>query len=294
MMTATCSPVHIGCVAVSTCFAVAERIGGVSGKEFVTAMVLGADFDSRLALAARPGKSLITFGWHPTVLFGYLSSAAMAGRLMKLDQEKMVNALGIAYHMCAGNTQCGADGALTKRMGPGLASKGGITAALMAEKGITGAHNSLEGKSGLYNVYHGGDYDPKVLTADLGKRFEGVNIGYKPYPCCGFTHSFIDAVLSLKSKHHIRPEDVREIMIYGGASSLSLCTPERRTPHNVRRSPVLRSLGGRLTLVRGKAIPGRFTLEAITVRMSGRLAKGQRHAGAEMDVTEWAGKSGCI
>jgi len=55
----------------------------------------------------------------------------------------------------------------------------------MAEKGITGAKNCLEGKAGLFKVYHGGDYDVKILKKDLGKRFETENLGFKPYPCCG-------------------------------------------------------------------------------------------------------------
>jgi 2-methylcitrate dehydratase PrpD len=259
--------VHIGCVAVSTCFAVAERIGGISGKEFITAMALEADFVSRLALASRPGKSLITFGWHPTTLYGYLGAAAMAGRIMGLNEEKMVNALGIAYHQCSGNTQCGIDGALTKRMGPGLAARGGITSALMAERGITGAKNSLEGKAGLFQVYHGRDYDPKILTGELGKRFEGVNIGDKPYPCCGFTHSFIDATLFLKSKYKIKPEKVREIRIYGGESSIGLCTPDRCTPQNIVEAQFSVPWAVATALVKGKVTLQDFTDAAIKNEM---------------------------
>ena len=177
--------VHIGCVAVPTCFAVAERMGGISGREFIGTLALGADFLARLGMSSRPGSSPVKYGWHPTALYGYLGAAAMAGRIMGLDQERMVNAMGIAYHQCAGNSQCVNDGALTKRMGPGLAAKGGITAVLMAERGITGAKNILEGEYGMFRQYHGGDYDARILTADLGRRFEGVNIGDKPYPCCG-------------------------------------------------------------------------------------------------------------
>jgi 2-methylcitrate dehydratase PrpD len=225
--------VHIGCVTVSTCFAVAERQGGASGKEIITAMALGADMVARLALASRPGKSLITFGWHPTTLYGYMGAAAIAGRLIGLNEEKIVNALGIAYHQCAGNTQCGMDGALTKRMGPGLAARGGITSALMAERGITGCQNILEGKAGLYNVYHSGDYSRKNLLDGLGKRFEGIDIGDKPYPCCGFTHPFIDVVLSLKSKQAFDAGQIKEVVAYGGDSAMGLCTLERCTPQNI-------------------------------------------------------------
>lgn len=257
--------VHIGCVAVPTCFAVAERMGGISGRELITALALGADFLARLGLASRPGSSLIESGWHPTALYGYLGAAAMAGRIMGLDEERMVNAVGIAYHQCAGNSQCVNDGALTKRMGPGLAAKGGITAALMAERGITGAKNSLEGEYGMFNQYHGGDYDAKTLTADLGKRFEGVNIGDKPYPCCGFTHPFIDAILSLKSKYDIRPAQVRSITAYGGEPAYEICVPPevKRTPRNVVDAQFSLPWAIATALVKGKVSLEDFTEEAI-------------------------------
>jgi 2-methylcitrate dehydratase PrpD len=257
--------VHIGCVAVSTCFATAERMGGKSGKDLITALALGADFDARMAMASRPGKSLIASGWHPTTLFGYLVSAAMAGKLMGLNQEKMLNAIGIAYHQCAGNTQCGFDGALTKRMGPGLASRGGVTSALMAERGITGCKDSLEGKSGMFNLYHGGDYDRKTLTADLGKRFEGAGIGDKPYPCCGFTHAFIDGVLSLRAKYRIPADQVREIKAYGGQSAYGLCEPldVKRAPRNIVDAQFSVPWTVATALVKGKVTLEDFTPGAI-------------------------------
>jgi 2-methylcitrate dehydratase PrpD len=257
--------VHIGCVAVSTCFAVAERMDGKNGRELITALTLGPDFMARLGLASRPGGSLIESGWHPTALFGYLGAAAMAGRLMGLDEEKMVNALGIAYHQCAGNSQCVNDGALTKRMGPGLAARGGITAALMAERGITGARNILEGEYGMYQQYHGGDYDAKILTADLGKRFEVVNIGAKPYPCCGFTHAFIDAVLSLRSKHDIDVAQVSSITAYGGQTSYEICVPPevKCTPRNTIDAQFSVPWAIATALVKGKVSLEDFTVSAI-------------------------------
>jgi 2-methylcitrate dehydratase PrpD len=257
--------VHTGCLTVSTCLAVAERVGKISGRELITAMALGADFLSRLGLASRPGTSLSASGWHPTTLYGYLGAAAMAGKIMGLDQERMVNALGIAYHQCAGNGQCVTDGALTKRMGPGLAAKGGITAALMAERGITGARNILEGEHGMFNLYHGGDYDAKTLTADLGKRFEGINIGFKPYPCCGLTHSFIDATLSLMSSHKIKAEQVREIMVYAGDSAYALCVPPevRRAPRNIVDAQFSVPWTVATALVKGKVSLEDFTEAAI-------------------------------
>ncbi|NLD37714.1 MAG: MmgE/PrpD family protein [Desulfatiglans sp.] len=113
---------------------------------------------------------------------------------MKLDNEAMLSALGIAYNQCAGNMQSIHDGFFAKAVAAGLAEKGGVTASIMAEKGISGIRNCLEGKAGFYNVYHGGDYDPQILIKELGERFETERIGFKPYPCCGQSHAEIAAV----------------------------------------------------------------------------------------------------
>jgi 2-methylcitrate dehydratase PrpD len=257
--------VHIGCVAVSTCFAVAERMGKASGKELITALALGGDFLARLGLASRPGTSALASGWHPTTLFGFLGAAAMAGRIMGLDEDKMVNALGLAYHQCGGAGSGVADGALAKRMGPGLAARAGITAALMAERGITGERDPLEGRTGLFKTYMGGDYDVNILTAGLGKKFEGVNIGDKPYPCCGLTHTCIDATLALMSRHDIVHDQIRDIMVYGGDSVYGLSQPPeiKCTPRTITDAQFSVPWVVATAIVKGKVTVNDFTDEAI-------------------------------
>ncbi len=218
---------HSGVGIIPTCLAMAELKGGFSGKDLITAVALGVDMMCRLALATTPGKSPIELGWHLTTLFGFLGAAGTAARILGLDEEGIVNAMGIAYHQSCGNSQTVRDGALSKRLGPGFAVKGGITAALLAEKGVTGAHNSLEGDYGLYNLYIRGDYGPDILRKDLGKRFEGMNVTIKPYPCCRGIHPAIDAALALKNEYKIEKEDVKEIIIQVTDAHYSLlCSPE--------------------------------------------------------------------
>ncbi len=257
--------VHIGCITVSTCFAVAERMGKVSGKELITAIALGGDFLARLGLASKPGSSALSAGWHPTTLFGFLGAAAMAGRLMGLDEEKTINALGLAYHQCGGAGSGVSDGALAKRMGPGLAAKAGITAALMAERGITGDRDPLEGRTGLFKTYMGGDYDVNILTADLGKRFEGVNIGDKPYPCCGLAHACIDAALVLISRHDIVPGQIEYITVYGGEPVYGLSQPPeiKCTPRTIIDAQFSVPWVVATALVNGKVTVDDFTEEAL-------------------------------
>lgn len=228
---------HPGIAAIPAAIAVGEAVGKLSGKELITAAALGVDMMCRLALATTPGKNPIDLGWHLTSLFGYMGSAATASRVMQLPEEKIVDAIGIGYHQCAGNGQCVKDGALTKRLGPGFAIKGGITAALLAKAGVTGATNSFEGEWGLYRQYMNGDYSRDILTADLGKRFEGVHVAIKPYPCCRGVHPAIDAGLALAVDDNVAARDIEEIVLTVTDAHLSLlCTPEeaKKSP----RSPV--------------------------------------------------------
>ncbi|MFC1930481.1 MmgE/PrpD family protein [Chloroflexota bacterium] len=209
---------HGGVTMVPAGFAVAERLGKVSGKNFLTAVVLGMDLTFRLSLATPKEPR----DWSPTGLYGFFGTAAVAGKLLGLNAERIQNALGIAYAQASGNRQAINDSALTKRIEVGFSSMGGIISALLAEKGITGALNSLEGEFGLYKLHHRGRYDPAILTSELGKRFEGSNLGFKPYPCPRGTHAAIDATLEMIREYGIKPGDVESITVFKGKTAVGV------------------------------------------------------------------------
>jgi 2-methylcitrate dehydratase PrpD len=226
---------HSGVVVIPTSLTMAELKGNYSGKDIITTVALGVDMMCRLALSTTPGKSPIEIGWHLTTVFGFLGAAATAARILGLDEEGIINAIGIGYHQSCGNGQTVKDGALSKRLGPGFAVKGGITAALLAQKGVTGAHNALDGDWGLYKLYMRGDYDPVGLVADMGKRFEGENVTIKPYPCCRGIHPAIDAALALGSEHNFNKDNIKSITLsVSDAHYQLLSSPEdaKRNPRN--------------------------------------------------------------
>jgi 2-methylcitrate dehydratase PrpD len=264
-------PTHQSVVIVPTALAMAERQGGIDGKDFITAVALGTDMMDRLGLAYRSGKKSASVaghpggGWHLTAIYGYFAAAGVAARLLGLDAEHTLNALGIAYHQSSGNGQCVTEGALTKRLGPGFAARGGIVAALMAEKGITGAHESLEGEVGLFNLYHHGEYDPKPLTENLGKRFMGVNALMKPYPCCKGTHAYVSLASTMLNKYRFEPEDIKEITVYNDDAGYFLLYPleKRSQPENAVDSQFSIPWAVAAVFARGKAGIGEFTEEAI-------------------------------
>lgn len=257
---------HPGVVTIPTALAMADYIGGLSGREFITSIALGTDFICRLGLAARPGENIHQYGWHLTTLFGYLTAGAVAARLLGLDEDGISNAIGIGYHQSSGNGQCVKDGALTKRMGPGMAVRGGIASALMAKRGITGARNTLEGRSGMYQVYHGGSYSRDILLGELGTRFESVNVSIKPYPCCRGVHPFIDAGLALVAGHDLRPGDIESILIEcGEGTNFLLATPfeTKARPRTYVDAQFSIIWGVATALARRRATLEDFTEEAI-------------------------------
>jgi 2-methylcitrate dehydratase PrpD len=264
-------PTHPSVVIVPTCLAVAERKGNVSGKEFITAVTLGMDMMCRLGQAFRSGiKSTLVkghpgAGWHLTCVFGFIAAAGAAGKLMDLDEETLHNALGIAYHQSSGNGQCVTEGALTKRMGPGFAARGGIVSALMAQKGITGAREFIDGEVGLYNLYFKGEYDPEPLTANLGKYFAGTTAGMKPHPCCKGTHDYVDVATTLVEKYKLKAEDIKEVIIFCTDETNFLLHPlkKRSRPENPVDSQFSVPWAVAVVLLRGKAGVGDFTEEAI-------------------------------
>lgn len=218
---------HPGVITIPTALSMAEYKGGLSGKDFIQVVAVGGDMISRMGLATRPGDDIHQYGWHFTTLNGFMTSAAVASRVLELPEEQMISAIGIGYHQSCGNGQAVKDGVLTKRLGPGFAVRGGITAALLAKKGVTGARNSFEGLQGYYKVYHGNCYSHETLVGDLGKRFESGNISIKPYPSCRGTHPTADVALTLARDFGVTPENVDSIEIWCGKGTRDLLAEPR-------------------------------------------------------------------
>jgi 2-methylcitrate dehydratase PrpD len=258
---------HPGVITIPTSFAMAEYKGGLSGKNFIQNVAVGGDMISRMGLATRPGESNIhQYGWHFTTLNGYMTAAAVASNVLGLSEEKMLYAMGIAYHQSAGNGQAVKDSALTKRLGPGFSVRGGIHASLLAEKGVTGSVNSMEGVNGYYKVYHMGDYSRDILIGELGTRFESENITIKPYPCCRGTHPSIDAALYLVKEHNIEAENIKSIMIWCGKGTQGLLGEPleiKAKPRVVVDSQFSLAWGVSCALTRKKVGLSEFTEESI-------------------------------
>lgn len=201
-----------------------------SGKDLTTAVALAQDLMIRLATSINRNAGSLRMG-----MSRIFAPTAAVAKLAKLDEATMLNAMGIAYAQAAGEWQGLIDGALTVRVEHGFVAEAAIKSVLLAQKGITGARNILQGEKGFYNAFAP---EPRLdrLTSELGKRFEGVNTSIKPYPCCKWTHAAVYATINLARENDIRPEDVADIDIGVGKWAYEIvCEPEemKRNPQNI-------------------------------------------------------------
>ena len=213
---------HPGVVAIPTTLTLGDYVGGLTGKEIVTDIALSGDMICRMSLASAPDQNKIPFGWHMTTLMGSMVSANLASRILGLDIDKSVYAMGIAYHQTAGNGQPVKDSVLTKRLGPGFSVRNGITSALLAQKGVTGVYRIFTGEWGFPRQYFQNNWNEEYLIGDLGKRWESATIAIKPYPCCRGLHHFCDVAIEMHNQMGINPDDIEKIELWCGTATVGL------------------------------------------------------------------------
>ena len=172
-----------------------------SGAEVLTAHIAGVEIAHRLALST-PRRG----GWFLSSVFGVFGAAAAAARVMRLDAGRTAHALGIASTLSAGTKQAMAEQTLTKRLQTGFAARGGIQAALLAEAGVTGPEDWLDGQYGWYRLFEAGD--AALAVKELGRDFVFAATGIKKYPACLACHAAIEAALQLVHEYDLTPDDV--------------------------------------------------------------------------------------
>lgn len=203
--------IHPGAEAAPAADALVRRAGAVSGKEFLTALVAGYEVGCRIAMTG--GASQLRRGFHPTGTSGTFAAGAAAAKIMRLDSHRTLHALGIAGTQAAG-LMAAQEASMVKRMHPGRASQAGVYGAMLAAKGFTGIENILEAPYGGFCSTFCDAAELSHATRELGERFETLNVGFKPYPCCGSNHTSIDALKKILRDHpEVSAENVKKILI---------------------------------------------------------------------------------
>jgi len=210
---------HSGAVVIPAVWALAQG-RAVSGRDVILSIVAGYDLASRLLDGAGGYRPHNERGWHSTGTCGSFGAAAGAARLLKLPADQYTHALGIAGTFTGGVWAFLTDGALVKRFHPGKAAETGVSAALLAQSGLTGPGHILEAEwGGFYPTYAKGDATPELAVAGLGRDFHILRSGIKPHACCRTLHSAVDAALQIMREHPEGSGAIRKMVVHGNAQT---------------------------------------------------------------------------
>ena len=178
----------------------------VSGKDFLNALVLGVETECRIGNAVYPNHYDV--GWHITGTAGVFGSAAAVGKLLKLNEQQMVWALGLAASQPVGLRE--SFGSMNKSFNPGRAASNGIFAAMLASKNFTSSDSMIEAKRGWANTIST-KQDYNEILGDLGKRYEAALNTYKPFACGIVMHPAIDAAIQLRDENKLTADQVERV-----------------------------------------------------------------------------------
>jgi 2-methylcitrate dehydratase PrpD len=218
---------HPGAAIMPAAFALAER-ESASGKELIVAITAGYEIGIRIAMAVGPSHYRY---WHTTGTCGTFGAAAGAAKVLGLSATQLSWALGSAGTQAAGLWAFLVESAMSKHLHPGKAAMDGLLAALLAQKGFTGAQSILESEKGFFRATSQ-DFDENKCIEDLGKHFVCERNSLKFHASCGHTHSAIDAVLKATQSKPMKPEDIERVEVHTYQAALDLLGDvEPRTPY---------------------------------------------------------------
>lgn len=204
--------------------AVAEKLGNIDGKTFLTAMIAGSEIACRIAGANQHKFELDGF-YPPSILTSFGATATVC-KLLGLTPEQIVDAFSFNLNQ----TTCSAElvnnsNTSVRSIRECFAAKNAVLSAYLASEGLQGFEEPLDGKFGFIYAYSKGEFDREFLMRDLGKVFESGKLMFKAYPSCMGTHTTIEASLKLVAEHQIKPEEIEHVHVKVSKASFILVEP---------------------------------------------------------------------
>jgi len=180
-------------------------VGGVSGRDLLTAVVLGVDVGAGLGIAS---KAPLRF-FRPATAGAFAATAAI-GKLMGFDAKTLINAFGAVLGQLSGTMQAHSEGSLLLALQIGFNARNAVVACDLAANGLVGPRHLLEGPFGYFPLFEG-DYDLERMLRELGTVWRIGEVALKPFPSGRATHGVLDGVLALRQEHGFGADDVARI-----------------------------------------------------------------------------------
>ena len=186
----------------------------VNGRELITAVVIGYDISRRVLEACGSYSAHNGAGWHSTATCGVFGAAAASARILGLDAQQTLAALGIAGSFSGGLWAFIHDGSQSKKLHSGRAAEGGLLAARFAQQGITGPTKLFDDVwGGFLKTLAADTAVPEALDVDLGHVWKLARCSIKPYAACRGTHSAIDALGLLLDQLQVSADQVESVQV---------------------------------------------------------------------------------
>jgi len=183
-----------------------------SGRDVLTAIVVGIDVACRVSIALNPAE-LYARGFHPTSVAGAFGAMAAASRLYGLTGKALRNAFGLAGLQASGLLAWVDDPTEHSRpFNVGFASRNGVLAAKLASCGV-GGPPAIFGQKYPFGRAFSGQWNEEALFKGLGEHFMVMDLCFKPYACCAFTHPGLDGLLDIQKSEGVLAADIKKIIL---------------------------------------------------------------------------------
>ena len=197
--------------------AYAERAGGISGRELITAVVVGIDVAASLGIAARQGLRF----FRPATAGGFGATAAV-GKLAHVDVDTLCNAFGIQYGQTSGTMQPHVEGSIVLPMQIGFNARAALQSCDIAATGLRGPRDVFEGQFGYMRLYES-SWDLQPVWDRLGRTWRVGELSHKPYPAGRATHGGIEGIMTLRRQRPFAADEVATMNIIGPPLFALLC-----------------------------------------------------------------------
>lgn len=182
--------VHALSVVTAALLAAADRMGGCDQDDFLTALAVGVDIASGLGIAATGAMQF----FRPATA-GVIGAALAVARLEAVPAERLPDILGLAYSQAAGTMQAHVEASVALPLQIANASRAAITAVDLAQSGMDGPHDALEGPFGYFTLFEPGDL--ARYTDTIGESWLIENVSVKPFPSGRASHGILGALDAL-------------------------------------------------------------------------------------------------
>ncbi len=198
--------------------ALSEKFG-LSGKNFLEASIVGLECACRIG--SWLGRAHYQQGFHQTATAGTFGSTLGCCKLLELNLEQTLNAIGIASTRASGlKSQFGTMG---KPLNAGIAAANGVEAARLASLGFVSRPDGLECNQGFSDTHSGEKLSPEVVLKNLGESFVFESVHHKYHACCHGLHASIEAIHEIRGKSGLKPNEVKSVKVVANRRWESVC-----------------------------------------------------------------------